>query len=106
MESFCFVHPQREKDSESEGGAFSDAYLSTQPAKRRRLAADSKPAPGSTVRDLVGESLREALSGSSAASPAAAAEAAAREVGAAAEEEVRERVRRRLAGDRDFSADR
>ncbi|QQP35511.1 Uncharacterized protein FKW44_023758 [Caligus rogercresseyi] len=41
---------------------FSDAYLSSQSAKRRKLAAAQKPDPGSALESVIAESLNEALS--------------------------------------------
>ncbi len=93
------------------GGSYSDAYLSTQPAKRRKLASEGKAA--GTARDVVRESLREAIV-ASGVQPASSAAGAAQEIAAeatavpAVEEstvgEIRERIRRRLDGDPDFEA--
>merc|ERR1719347_558369 len=49
----------------TEGGRqqpFSEAYLAGQPAKRRKLVADKKPARGSDIKALIAQSLQEAVS--------------------------------------------
>ncbi len=93
------------------GGSYSDAYLSTQPAKRRKLASEGKPA--GTAHDVVRENLREAIV-ASRVQPASSASGAAEEIAAEAMaappveestvQDMRERIRQRLDRDPDFEA--
>lgn len=90
---------------------FSDAYLTTVPAKKRRLAAGRKPADGSTVQDNIQRTLADAVKvtgvkpSTSMQDVVGSAAANARlEEGLA--ENVRTSIKRRLEQDKDFKAEK
>ncbi len=101
---------QRQSEEQGESGAaYSDAYLSTQPAKRRKLAAEGKPS--GSASQVVRESLKEAIVASgvqstSSAEDIAAEATAASSVAEAVAGEVRQKVRRRLHKDPDFAEEK
>jgi hypothetical protein len=89
---------------------FSDAYLSTQPAKRRKVVSESKPE--GTVQQELSESLEEAMARGQSAVGAAQVLHLARDVAAspsvqqAALREALLVLNRRLASNSDFSHER
>jgi hypothetical protein len=87
---------QQQVNSGTGAGAsspFSDAYLSTQPAKRRKIAAEEKPE--GDLEKVISETLQEAIA-STGIQPASGVVAAA--LAASGSERVREAVKGEVVG--------
>ena len=86
-------------------GPFSDAYLSTQPAKRRKIAAEEKPE--GNLEKLISDTLQDAI-GATGAQPTRSVASIASEMSAsgrvreAIEGEVVGAVRGRIEKDQDY----
>jgi len=102
--------PLLNESSAGRQAPFSDAYLTTVPAKKRRLAASRKPVDG-TVRQAIEASLGDAIR-ITGVQPKTSKEEAAKSASANAkvekslEENARGSIKRRLEQDKDFDPQR
>ncbi len=100
------VQQQQAKSGEESSGPFSDAYLSTQPAKRRKIVADEKPE--GDVEKVISDSLQEAIATTGATPASSVARVVAETSGSSAvreavQGEVVKTMKKRLQKDKDFN---